>query len=118
MSRSHAPLDADEPGANGAADADAAVLAERLRERAVAVAADERREAEVKLENQGGLTDAQRETLAALADALTADILGPSMGALTADEVDDETRRTIAGLFDIDAARAGNEACPRSTADD
>lgn len=118
MSRSYASLDGDEPSASGAVDADAAVLAERLRERAVDVASEERRAAEAKLESQGGLTEAQRETLADLAEAIAAGVVGPPVDALAADEADDETRRTVADLFGVDTGPAGHDARRPSAADD
>jgi glutamyl-tRNA reductase len=83
-------------------------VVDRARERALRLAARERREAESKLAARGDLTDRQRETLAALADALATDLVAAR--AATRRHTDDaDTRRALARLFDPDG-RPGDES--------
>lgn len=88
-------------GAETADDRDRA--RRRFRRRAARIERREREEALARLAAQGGLTDAQRETVRALAERLARDLTADAVAALdggVGGESDPEPR-AVARLFDV-----------------
>lgn len=81
-------------------DPDPETVLERIRERGEQIRQEELQRALVRLEQQGDLTDAQREQVRQLTDRLVDRLLAvPESTLENASAESRETLRTVAGLF-------------------